>query len=739
MNNINYRQDQIQIMEYKGGTMAVPAVPGAGKTFIVTNLVAKLLRDGKHEKSKILILTYMNSAVNNFKGRIKKILIENEIKEENSYEVMTIHSLAVKIIKEKPEVVMLDEEFSIADDYQKNIILNECIQNYRRNGGEKIFQWFLKEQKDTKWREKMLDAWENGFYDLVGNSISELKYKEISPKNLEEKIDSSYKGILRIILQIYIEYEKKLKYHGLLDYDDILILAYKALILDDDLRSKFQKRYKFIFEDECQDSNEIQGKIIKLICGENNNLVRVGDINQSITGTFSSSDPKYFKDFIKDADNCYRMDMSNRSSKDILELTNKFVKYITNKLNQKECRDALENMEIKTVPCGMGYKENPKPDIYSINTKRYKTWNDEIEKTVAYAKAIKNKYPNKSIGILVPLNTQITEVSKELIEQNLEFEELGPNSLNKRKILNNIAYIIDFILNCDDIEKLIITLDNVFIKYDNETKKIDLMNLLKKYNTEDILYNFDNIEDFKLNDDSKLYSSFSYGIKSLREILEYPLSRLDLLILFIGERLNLEIADKALVEYIAFYTKYICLENININLRDIYEILTNIKNKVFNHIIEVVYEMNGYEPKPGSITICNYHKSKGMEWDCVFLLGLVEYNFPDNINQKFQCDKWYLKDKYKNPVAVVKSEIDKILGNELETDYFNNTKLELINEKIRLLYVGITRAKEMLILSCSVYKDENDIGKRNKEQKSCLYINELERYINYKRSNMNNI
>ena len=739
MNNINYRQDQIQIMEYKGGTMAVPAVPGAGKTFIVTNLVAKLLRDGKHEKSKILILTYMNSAVNNFKGRIKKILIENEIKEENSYEVMTIHSLAVKIIKEKPEVVMLDEEFSIADDYQKNIILNECIQNYRRNGGEKIFQWFLKEQKDTKWREKMLDAWENGFYDLVGNSISELKYKEISPKNLEEKIDSSYKGILRIILQIYIEYEKKLKYHGLLDYDDILILAYKALILDDDLRSKFQKRYKFIFEDECQDSNEIQGKIIKLICGENNNLVRVGDINQSITGTFSSSDPKYFKDFIKDADNCYRMDMSNRSSKDILELTNKFVKYITNELNQKECRDALENMEIKTVPCGMGYKENPKPDIYSINTKRYKTWNDEIEKTVAYAKAIKNKYPDKSIGILVPLNTQITEVSKELIEQNLEFEELGPNSLNKRKILNNIAYIIDFILNCDDIEKLIITLDNVFIKYDNETKKIDLMNLLKKYNTEDILYNFDNIEDFKLNDDSKLYSSFSYGIKSLREILEYPLSRLDLLILFIGERLNLEIADKALVDYIAFYTKYICLENININLRDIYEILTNIKNKVFNHIIEVVYEMNGYEPKPGSITICNYHKSKGMEWDCVFLLGLVEYNFPDNINQKFQCDKWYLKDKYKNPVAVVKSEIDKILGNELETDYFNNTKLELINEKIRLLYVGITRAKEMLILSCSLYKDENDIGKRNKEQKSCLYINELERYINYKRSNMNNI
>ena len=120
MNNINYREDQLPIIAYENGTMAVPAVPGAGKTFIVTNLVAKLLSEKKHNKSKILILTYMNSAVNNFKGRIKKILQDNEIKEENSYEVMTIHSLAVKIIKEKPEVVMLSEEFSIADDLQKS-------------------------------------------------------------------------------------------------------------------------------------------------------------------------------------------------------------------------------------------------------------------------------------------------------------------------------------------------------------------------------------------------------------------------------------------------------------------------------------------------------------------------------------------------------------------------------------------------------------------------------------------
>ncbi|WKK93955.1 UvrD-helicase domain-containing protein [Clostridioides difficile] len=119
MININYREDQIPIINYDNGTMAVPAVPGAGKTFIITNLVAKLLLEQKHKGGKILILTYMNSAVNNFKGRIRKILEENKIDDTNSYEVMTIHSLAVKIIKEKPEVVMLSEDFNIADDLQK--------------------------------------------------------------------------------------------------------------------------------------------------------------------------------------------------------------------------------------------------------------------------------------------------------------------------------------------------------------------------------------------------------------------------------------------------------------------------------------------------------------------------------------------------------------------------------------------------------------------------------------------
>ncbi len=729
MGDINYREDQLPIIQYEGGKMAVPAVPGAGKTFIVTNLVAKLLEEKKQNKGKILILTYMNSAVNNFKVRIKKILEEKNIDEKNSYEVMTIHSLAVKIIKEKPEIVMLNEDFNIADDLQKTMILGDCINNFKLNGGEKAFRFFLKEQKDPMWADRQLDAWENGFYDLVQNTISDLKYNDITPQKLDEYMRENRKGILKIILPIYTEYEKKLKANGLLDYDDMLILAYKVLSNDEDLKIKYQNKYQYVFEDECQDSNEIQGKIIGLICEEHNNLVRVGDINQSITGTFSSSDPRFFKEFIEKSDYCYRMDMSNRSSKDVINLANELVRYVTQNL-QPECRDALEEMDIKTVPKNRGYKENPQPDKYQINYKYYETFDKEIEQTVKFVRNINKKYPDKSIGILVPYNDHVNLVAKELIKEDLEFEELGPNSLRKRRVIDNIALILDYILNCDEKEKLIEVLDKVYIKTDNKEGKKDFLQLLRetKLSVEDLLYDKECSKELIIDIDSDLYQSFLYGLYNLKNIIEYPLTRIDKLILFIGDSMIIEKEEKAIVDYLGFYVKYLLAENNNMNLQQIYTLLSDRKNRVFSYIIEVVSEINGYEPLPGSITVCNYHKSKGLEWDCVFLLGMTEFNFPDNIYQKFQCDKWYLKEKYKNPESNIKAEIDFLLDGEVTKNYAKEIKESLIKEKIRLLYVGITRAKEMLILSASAKNSSTD----KKKQNPSMYLNILKNVIDKK-------
>ena len=169
------------------------------------------------------------------------------------------------------------------------------------------------------------------------------------------------------------------------------------------------------------------------------------------------------------------MDMSNRSSKDILDLANELVVYVTKDFDQIECREALEDMKVRTVPKNKGYKENPEPSTYNINAIKYETWKDEISKTIRFTKNIKKKYPDKSIGILVPFNDHVIQVGRELEKEGLEFEELGPNSSRKRKALNSIAYIIDFILSCDDINKLITVLDKVFIHTDNNQGKKDFL------------------------------------------------------------------------------------------------------------------------------------------------------------------------------------------------------------------------------------------------------------------------
>ena len=457
--------------------------------------------------------------------------------------------------------------------------------------------------------------------------------------------------------------------------------------------------------------------------------MRVGDINQSITGTFSSSDPKFFKEFIEDSDYCYRMDMSNRSSKDIINLANELTRYVTQNL-QPECRDALEQMDIKTVPKNKGYKENPKPDKYQISYKYYKTFDKEIEQTVKFVRNIHKRYPDKSIGILVPYNDHINLVAKELIKEDLEFEELGPNSLRKRRVIDNIAIIIDFILNCDEKEKFIEVLDKVYIKTDNKEGKKDFLQLLRETNltVEELLYDEECTKELIIDTDSDLYESFLFGLKNLKNIIEYPLTRIDKLILFIGNSMMMEDEERAIVDYLGFYVKYLLAENNSMNLQQIYNLLSDRKNRVFSYIIEVVSEINGYEALPGSITVCNYHKSKGLEWDCVFLLGMTQFNFPDNIYEKFQCDKWYLKEKYKNPESNIKAEIDFILHGEVTKNYAKEIKENLIKEKIRLLYVGITRAKEMLILSAS---EKNSAADRNKQNPS-MYLNILKNIIDKK-------
>ena len=104
-----YRKGQKELITtYRNGYCGVPAIPGGGKTFALTKRVVEAIKEGINKPGKILIVTYMSSAVNNFKQRISSELEKLGIVSKD-YFVCTIHSLCMQIIKENPDIVLLNE------------------------------------------------------------------------------------------------------------------------------------------------------------------------------------------------------------------------------------------------------------------------------------------------------------------------------------------------------------------------------------------------------------------------------------------------------------------------------------------------------------------------------------------------------------------------------------------------------------------------------------------------------
>ncbi|OFI07004.1 ATP-dependent DNA helicase PcrA [Clostridium acetireducens DSM 10703] len=719
---MGFRVDQKPVMEYSEGIMAVPAVPGAGKTFIVANLAAKIIKEKLKKREKVLIVTYMNSAVNNFKNRIKCVLEEQDIKDINSYEVMTIHSLALRILKDRPDVVNVNENFKILDEAQKSVYLNECIKSWRKFKGERIFKNVLNENGLKSYNNKQERYW-NNFLTIVTALISELKLNDIQAENLDNKLKifNNKFSVIRDISDIYKNYTKRLKLDGYLDYDDILILAYKALKRDKKLREKFQKKYTYIFEDECQDSNIVQYKILTMLSEKSGNLVRVGDINQSIMATFTPSDPKFFKEFCSKADKKYTMYMAGRSSKKIIDLANYLVEFIINNHYQKQCREALQNQKIQEVKGIEGLK-NPSNDESNLYAFLLPSWDKEIEKVIESIKIFKKKHPNETIGVLITSNYKINKFVEKLDKENIDYDNLSSISKDKVKIVNIIGYLLKFLAEPDSSIKFKIFLD-VFIddKYD---KKDLILQFIDNYkNPYDIIYR--DFEKIKSNNNIVLLIKI---IENIRKIFEYYYISIDNLIIFIGSIFDFNIQDKALIQAVALYVKNILREEKNVVLNDIADRLIDKNNPIFVHIGEIIYEMEGYEPSPEKVTIATYHKAKGLEWDCVFLMDNTEYNFPYTLKDKIQSDYWYIKEEIKNPVALGKAEIEKLKGNIVSVNPLIKSRIDVINEKVRLLYVGITRAKKYLILTANFNKNSNSF----KTQSCSRYFQVLKNFINSK-------
>lgn len=697
------RIGQKELVEtYRNGYCGVPAIPGGGKTFALTKWAIEVITEGLSKPGKILIVTYMSSAVNNFKQRISTELEKRGITSRDYY-VSTIHSLCLQIIKERPDLVGINEEVEVIDGTQKNSMLRDTVTSWKRVGeNQRIYMWFLDENVlQKRGYDKISKKWDSDFLKLMVNVISDFKTNGISPKQaLAQTKGFSPVSLLKIAAQIYFDYENRLRRKGLIDFEDMLLKAKEILVHDPVVLDKYRKKYTFVCEDEAQDSNKIQTEILKIIAGADGNFLRVGDSNQAIMTTFANSDMKLFKEFCEDKNvKKFNIVQSSRNSRQIIDTANEFVRYVREFHPTFACRESLLPQFIQPVPEDDEFP-NPLVEGDAVFASEFSKKDDELLGIAEKCKELIAQFPDKTTAVLLPDSYKIGGLIKIFKDQDIPYEYLDNSSEERNYTLILLGRILDFVASPDKNDKLS---EVVKVMINNETEGFTaLLEKLKFINIEELFYPFSgeiNEENYEEPlRETPAWGEFLIVRDKLKDFLEFPFTVPEKLVLYISEKLAFNREEVAIAQKVASGIKFLFADNPRYKLSDLAFELLKPKN-TFNYFTSLVYELKGYEAKPGVVAISTYHKAKGLEWDNVFLGSIVAEDFPATVNDKFKTDIYYLRPAFRCPSSMLKSEFHQVFGNGTEIDFTLNGKLDFIGERIRLLYVGITRAKERLFLS----------------------------------------
>src|SRR6266498_3573369 len=459
MNNFYPRPSQQKILEYTGGRLGIAAVPGAGKTHILSALAAKIIHEGWiASDQEVLIVTLVNSAVDNFESRIKRFF-ENPLQALYKYRVRTLHGLAHDIVREKPARVGLEERFSIIDEREAGFVRKEAVNAWLSTHSlDDYLDPSLDNQKrDWVRRDQLPDMADSLALAFIRSSKDRL----LTPEMLRAKLDASPAPLplAELGYSIYADYQRALAYRGAVDFDDLIRLALTLLETDDEYLERLRYRYPFILEDEAQDSSISQQRILNLLAGEGGNWVRVGDPNQAIFETFTTADPELLRQFIRENPHA-DMPESGRSQQSIINLANHLIDWVMDSPPDPNVKGALSAPYIVPAPEEDPQRNPPdNPAAVKFISKRY-TPEEELEAVVKSVKGLLDSvwdFPDEekpTIAILVPRNHRGIEAIDALKRRGVETIELISPTSSTRAAAGSLSYLLSFLSDPQSAPKL---------------------------------------------------------------------------------------------------------------------------------------------------------------------------------------------------------------------------------------------------------------------------------------------
>lgn len=613
-------EQQKEAVTHMNGPLMIIAGAGSGKTKVLTSRIAHLMNSGV-DSFNILALTFTNKAAKEMKERVEKTLGNTEAR--NLY-IGTFHSVFARLLRAEASKLGYPQSFTIYDTDDSRSVLKAVINDMGLD--------------DKHYKP-----------NIVHNRISSAKNALIGPveynsNTMIQQEDARSKR--PAIGEIYASYVARCFKNGAMDFDDLLFKMHELLRDYPEVLHKYQHKFKYLLIDEYQDTNPVQYQIAKLLAAVHENICVVGDDAQSIY-SFRGATIENILQFQKDYDDVklVKLEQNYRSSASILEVANHVIKNNQGQIPKNLWTENEEGEKIKLV--------------------RTMTDNEEgkfVADTIQENK-LRNHFYNNDFAILYRTNAQSRSFEESLRRTGIPYKIYGGLSFYQRKEIKDYIAYLRIIANTKDEEGL-----KRIINY--PARGIGKTTVEKCL----VIAGEQNITFYEVLEKAKAFGFKAGTLTAIEEfvtMIKYFQNQLTKhnaydVAVQVGKHTNIvkELFNDKSTEGLARY------ENIQELLNSIKEWTESPSNEdgeqgdkglgAYLQQITLITDADNDKNEADSVKLMTVHAAKGLEFACVFVVGLEETLFPSGMSV--------------------------------------NTREELEEER-RLFYVAVTRAKRHLWLS----------------------------------------
>lgn len=559
---------------------------------------------------QVLAITFTNKAANEMKTRLASVF-SNDESIANDIWAGTFHSVCMRILRRYGSRIGYGEGFTIYDTDDAKKLISSCLK--KLNIDEKILP-----------------------IKSVMNEISRAKDKLMTPEMFESEAGSDFR--LSKTALVYKEYQKVLKESNALDFDDIIMQTVRLLHEDEEARTYYQRRFRYVCVDEYQDTNKAQFVLTSLISAGSRNLMVVGDDDQSIY-KFRGATIENILDFDRTYDDAkvIKLEQNYRSTQNILDAANEVIK---------------NNSGRKGKTLWTAKKEGEKIHLRRLDDQNLEARYiiDTINRMVA-----SGERRFKDFAVLYRVNAQSNNLENVFARSGIPYRMLGGVRFSDRKEIRDIVAYLQLINNHADRERLLRIINEPKRKIGPkaieavieiaEAEGCSLFEVIRHSDRYVALANY-----------RSRFDEFADVIERLSELSDEV--SLDVLVRETLERTGYK---QMLID--AGEQEAERLENLEEFISNVIEYQQNAEEPSLTGFLEetaLVADVDRYDENADAVVLMTIHSAKGLEFPVVFLPGLEDGIFPG-----------------------MQSILD---PGELE-------------EERRLAYVAITRAKERLFIT----------------------------------------